>query len=123
VNIEFFEDPDQIPRAREDVRFKQLGIFVHDDRRRVAVGFNITPFLERPSIQLQVKNERDEAAAALTVVETIDTQFSLTLHLRDHDPTNVYRVQAVLYYLVPDRERIVVDRVDREFDLRRAGEQ
>ena len=49
--INFFDDPQKRGNEREDVRLKQLGIYVHDDRRRVAISFNLTPFAERPSIE------------------------------------------------------------------------
>ena len=43
MDIQFFEDPLEAPKSREDVRLKELGLYVYEDGRRVAVGFNLTP--------------------------------------------------------------------------------
>ena len=47
--INFYDEPPESSRSPEDVRLKSLGLYVHEDGRRVAVGFDITPFQERPS--------------------------------------------------------------------------
>ena len=65
MDIKFFDDPFEGPKPREEVRIKQLGLYMHEDGRRVAVGFDITPFLERPSIQVTFTNERGEEAGSL----------------------------------------------------------
>jgi hypothetical protein len=111
------------PRAREDVRFNQLGLFVHEDGRRVAVGFEITPFLERPSIDVVVTDEFGRAAANMTVIEALHTNFTLTLHLRDMNPTGKHEVTATLYYFDADRKRLVVDSASRTLDPGLPGEQ
>ncbi len=97
IEVNFFEDPSKAPRSRDDVRFNQLGVYIHEGGRRIAVGFDITPFIERPSIEVTVKNILGNPAGNLTVVETLDSNFSLTLHLRDREPTDVYEVSATLY--------------------------
>jgi hypothetical protein len=83
MDIQFFDNPLETPKSREDVRLKELGLYVYEDGRRVAVGFNLTPFIERPSIEVRVLNARGEKAGWLNVIETLDANFSLTMHLRD----------------------------------------
>lgn len=102
IEVNFFDDPSKAPRFREDVRFKQLGIYIHEGNRRIAVGFDITPFIERPSIEVTVKNSMGEPAGNLTVIETLDSNFNLTMHLRDKEPTDEYEVSATLYYASMD---------------------
>lgn len=97
--VNFFDDPSEAPRRREDVRFQQLALYAHPDgSRRVAVGFDITPFIERPSIEVTVRNANGEPAASLTVIQTLESNFHLTLHLRDKEATDTYTVTATLYY-------------------------
>ena len=81
------------------------------------------PFIERPSIEVTVKNILGAPAGSLTVVETLDTNFSLTLHLRDREPTDVYEVSATLYYATPETGRTNVHTVSGEIDVSTAGEQ
>jgi hypothetical protein len=123
MEIQFFDDPESGPRAREEVRFNQLGLYVYEDGRKVAVGFDITPFRERPSIEVRVTNERGQEAGSLSIIETLDSNFSLTMHLRDNEPSRLYRIEAALYYASMERDRMVVDKISRQFDATIPGDQ
>jgi hypothetical protein len=117
MRINFYDDPLQSPRPREDVRINQLGLHVFPDGRRVAVGFDITPFLERPSIDVTVTNGHGEQAASLTVIEAYETNFSLTMHLRDKAATERYDVRVELYYRSPEEGRQTVDVKTEAFNV------
>ena len=123
MRINFFDDPLEMPRPREEVRLKQLGFFVYPEGRRVAVGFELTPFLEKPSIELAITNALGDPAGRLTVIEALETSFSLTIHLRDKTPTERYDVLALVYYGAPGEPRQVVHELTRSFDASRPGEQ
>jgi hypothetical protein len=123
VPIQFFDSSFEMPKAREDVKFNDIGFFVYEDKRRVAIGFNITRFLEGPSIEVTITNDNGETAGSLTVIETADTNFSLTVHLRDEQPTALYHVQATLYYATPETERVDVYTYTGTFDVSQPGEQ
>jgi hypothetical protein len=122
MEITFFDDPAKGPRAREDVRFNGLGLFLYEDRRRLAVGFDITPFRERPSIQVFVVDASGREGGSLTVIEALEAHFNLTMHLRPEDPSAPHRVEAVLYYRTEGREPMVVDRTGRTISLATPGE-
>lgn len=121
--INFYDDPERQGRARADVRLKQLGLFVHEDGRRVAIGFNLTPFAERPSIDVTATNGDGHLAGSMTIVEALSPNFSLTLHLRDSDPTDVYEIEAVVYYKDETGARVNVDRKRGAIDINAPGEQ
>ncbi len=123
MQIQFFDDPLETPKSREDVRLNELGLYVYPDGRRVAVGFDLTPFLEKPCIEVRVVNERGEPAGWLNVIETIETNFSLTMHLRDKEPAQRYEVTAVVYYATPETERMDVHKLVKTFDATQVGEQ
>lgn len=126
MRITFFDDPLKEPDhgPREDVRFRKLGFFVYPDGRRVAMGFDITPFPGRPSIEVTLHNERGEPAGSLSIIEVLETNFSMTLHLRDKEPADIYHVRAVLYYKgEPDEPRLVVHDVNTTFDRTIEGDQ
>ncbi|HEX6386357.1 MAG TPA: hypothetical protein VF177_16925 [Anaerolineae bacterium] len=120
MHVNFF---DESPKPREDVRIKNLGLYVYPDRRRLAVGFDITPFLERPSIEVKITNARGEPAGSLNVIETLDANFSLTMHLRDKEPTDLYEITATLYYATPETERVDVHTKTATFDVTEPGEK
>lgn len=123
MDIKFFTNPLESPRPREDVRLKQLGLYVYPDRRRVAVGFDLTPFLERPSLEVAFVNANGQPAGSLNVIETLDTNFSLIVHLRDKMPTQTYDVTAVVYYAEPGEPRQTVHTVTAQVDITKPGDQ
>jgi hypothetical protein len=122
MHIEFFDDPLLQPKARDEVRIKQIGLFIHDDLRRVAFGLELTPFLERPSIQVTIRNGLGEPAGALTVIETMTPNFSLIVHLRDWDIIDPYELTAEIYYATPETVRLDVDQQTVTFSASTSGE-
>jgi hypothetical protein len=119
--ISFFDEENQ-PKDKEDVRLKQLGLYVHEDGRRIAVGFNITPFRERPSLEVTATNERGEPAGSLTIIEALSPNFNLTMHLRDQEPTDRYQIHVLLYYGGAGEERLEVDSKETVIDVTEPGE-
>jgi hypothetical protein len=129
MRIQFYDDPAMSPRPREEVRFNQLGVYVYEDRKRVAVGFDITPFIERPSIQVTILNEEGLEVSNLTVIETMQPNFNLTMHMQlpthrqVEKPSESYRLEATIYYRTTEGERQVVDRETRTFNPSKTGQQ
>jgi hypothetical protein len=122
MQIEFFHDPQNQPRSREEVRMKQIGLFVHDDGPKVTFGVELTPFLERPCIDVDIFNAAGERAASLSVIETMTPNFSLVMHLRDGGQTGPYELTAVVYYTTPETDPQLVDRQTIRFDAAEPGE-
>ena len=122
MHIEFFDDPRRQPKARDEVRIKQVGLFIHEDLRRFSFGLELTPFLERPSIQVTIRNGKGEPAGALTVIETMTPNFSLIIHLRDGDITDPYELTAEIYYATSETARLDVDQQTVTFSASTSGE-
>ena len=122
MHIEFFDDPLRQPKARDEVRIKQIGLFVHDDLRRVSFGLELTPFLERPSIEVTICNGQGDPAGALTIIETMTPNFSIIVYLRDGDITDPYELTAEIYYATPETVRHDVDRQTVTFSASTSGE-
>ena len=123
MHIEFFDDPLQQPRSRAEVRIKQIGLYVQEDLRRISFGLELTPFLERPSIQVAILNGRGEPAGALSVIETMTPNFTLFIHLRDDEVADPYELTAVIYYATPDTDRLDVDQQSVAFSASEPGER
>jgi hypothetical protein len=116
MRINFYDDPSQSHRAPKDVRITEMTVSPYPDGRRVALKLALTPFRQRPSVDLTVANARGEQAASLTVIETIDPNLSLTVHLRDKEPAGPYEARAELYYVLPEEGRVVVHSQTATFD-------
>ena len=123
MDIQFFFDPDNQPRSREDVRIKQIGLFVHDEGRRVTFGLELTPFLERPCIDVEITNADGQQAGMLSVIEQVTPNFSLVLHLRDEERRDPYRLRTVIYYTTPETEPVKVDDQAVQFETAEPGER
>jgi hypothetical protein len=123
MDITFFDDPLQSPQAPEEVRLRQLGLYIYPDKRRVAVGFELTRFRERPCLEVTITNEQGKLAGSLNVIETLTPNFSLTMHLRDKEPTDTYQIQVTVYYATPETEREDVDSRTATFEVIEPGEQ
>lgn len=104
MDINFFDNSFEIPKPREDVRFKQIGLFVYEDLRRVAVGLEMTPFLEPPCVEIVVKNGEGIIAGTMTLIEANAPNITLTMHLRDQEPTAEYELTAQIYYDHPEQK-------------------
>lgn len=123
MDIRFFDDPLEQPRPREDVRIRQIGLYLYPEQRRLAFGVELTPFIERPSIEVLITNGEGAPSGSLHVIETMTPSFSLIMHLRDRATVNPYEVTTILYYAWPeDRQRLEVDRQVVVFDLLKSGE-
>lgn len=124
MDIKFFDDPLETPRPREDVRIRQIGLFLYPDLRRMAFGLELTPFVERPSIEVMITNGEGAPAGSLHVIETLTPNFNLTMHLRDQETVNPYELTAILYYSWPEeKEKEIVDRQTVVFIVEQPGEQ
>jgi hypothetical protein len=123
MNITFFDDPQEAPRPREDVRIKMIGLFVYPEARRMAFTLELTPFIERPCIDVQLQNGLGQPAGSLSVIETLNPVFNLTLHLRDQQTVDPYQLTAKIYYMTPDTERTDVDSQHVSFNATEEGEK
>ena len=123
MDITFFDDPLQEPEPPEEVRLRRLGLFIYPDKRRVAVGFELTRFRERPSLEVTITNEQGEWAGSLNVIEVLSPNFSLTMHLRDKEPADSYQIEVTIYYATPETERRDVSTCRAIFAVVEPGEQ
>ena len=122
MQIQFFDDPADMFKARDDVRIKDIVTEVSPEGRRVSVGFDLTPFRDRPSLDVVIVNAEGEIAGNITVIETLAHQFILIIHIRDKNPTTRYDVFTELFYTgEPGDPRQVIDRHQTEFTIPEAS--
>jgi hypothetical protein len=93
-----FVDSEGIPLPREEVRLRDLSVTALADRRRVRVEIHITPFLERPNLEVILVAPGGEPISKISVVETDSADLSLTMHLRSEPQPGEYAVRGALSY-------------------------
>jgi len=91
-------DPQDVPRPRDEVRLRKLAATPLADGRRVRVEVELTPFLERPNLDLEVVGADGEPLARATVVEADSPVFSLTMHVKDSPGGGPYAIRGTLSY-------------------------
>ncbi len=94
----FFDNPNDLPVPPEEMAIRKLTVQPYEDGRRVAVDFEITPFQEKPNMEIDVRNSKDLLVATLSVVEAIEHKMSFTLHLREETPGGEYTLKMDVFY-------------------------
>ena len=115
TDIPLFDENEDapIPRAREEVRFGEVGLKPYGDGRRVKLNFTLTPFVERPSVDIAVTNTLGHEVASMSLIEAMDTEFEFTIHLRGPQPKGEHTLHLTIFYPknddAPTEDRQVVD--------------
>jgi hypothetical protein len=94
----FFDNPNDPPVPPDEVAIRNLTVKPYEDGRRVAVDFEITPFQEKPNLEIDVHNKNGDLVATFSVVEAIEPKMSFTLHLREESPRGGYTLSMVVFY-------------------------
>jgi len=94
----FFTDPKDVPQPPENIEIRQLSAKPFPDGKRVAVEFELTPFQQRPNIEIGVTNQEGRVVSSFSVVEAIENKMSFTLHLREPNPHGAYLVDMQVFY-------------------------
>lgn len=98
-DIPIFNDPNKVPRPKDEVKIESLTAIPYADRYRVRVEVSVTPFLERPNLILALFDADDKLINDLNIIETMHADMEFTMHIRGiEDPTGTYRVDAELFY-------------------------
>ncbi len=98
MELNFFESND-IPQPRDQIKIEKLTAAPYPDGWRVRVGVDVTPFQERPSLEINLITADDKSVAQLSVIETMHRSMEFTIHIRGiARPEGRYILRAELYY-------------------------
>lgn len=91
--------PDLPLRPPEEVRIASVRAMLYPDRRRVRVEVTLTPFRERPNLEIALHNGTGQIVSSASAVAVMNFRLAFTLHLRGSDePAPDYRARVTLYY-------------------------
>ncbi len=98
--MEFFVNDPQIHRLPPaQVRLLDLRAEPYPDGQRLRVTLELTPFEQRPLIELTLTDPAGDAAASASIVEPMAWKLELTLHNRKPTPAvGKYTLTAGLSY-------------------------
>ncbi len=69
-----------------------------EDGRRLRIHLDVTPFLERPSIEVAIANENGDVLSSISIIETIDAHMAFTMHLRGETLQGKLTLSANILY-------------------------
>lgn len=110
----FFTNSNDIPLPPDQMEIRQLTAQPLEDRKRVQVEFELTPFQQRPNVEITVINRENKPVSGFSVVEAIENKMAFTLHLREPNPQGSYLVDMQVFYTtIPsadeDSEELIKD--------------
>jgi hypothetical protein len=107
-------DPDAKLLPPADTRILELRAEPYPDGKRLRIALDLTPFEQKPYLELKLNNTTGEVVAAASIIELVVWRIELTLHIRKRViipgeaiskiPTGPYQLEAILSY--PDLGQI-----------------
>ena len=96
--MDFFLPEDHLQRATpEETRITSLTAEPHPDGYRLRVNIEMTPFQERPHLEVVLSDVNGYEVASSTIVEPLGWKIEFTMHIRG-ELNNPYTLQATLFY-------------------------
>jgi|DewCreStandDraft_5_1066085.scaffolds.fasta_scaffold01834_15 hypothetical protein len=96
--LSFFENPDEAPVPREQVAIEQVAFEPLPDGRRIRVSITLTPFVDRPNLDILLLTPDRRQVSSLSVVEALERQMEFTLHIREPQTLPQYIGRVELYF-------------------------
>jgi hypothetical protein len=104
-----FDDPTEAPLPPKEVRIRKAAMQLQPDGMRIRVELELSPFQEKPVIEIKVINPDDVVSVSTTVVEAATPKMSLTMHLKPRSETEHLRgLFLVRYPELGEVDRLVV---------------
>ena len=115
--MSFFNiDPNIKRYPPEKVRIKSVKVIPYEDGRRIQISIEITPFLERPLIELEITDETGNNFGKATIVEPPFWKQELTMHVRKSE-TQGFNFKLKIQLIYPDVNKHPMKSVDFRFPL------
>lgn len=83
----------------QEVRIK--GLLVEpwpEDGRRVRIQLDVTPFAERPNLEVVITDESGKEVSSINIIESIDARMTFTMHIRSNSIERQYTAKASIVY-------------------------
>ena len=97
--MEFFFPEDNLQRTSpEETKIISLTAEPYEDRRRVRVNIEMSPFEIRPHLEVNLTDTDGEEISTASFVEPMTFKLEFTLHLRRQPADGPLDVEARLFY-------------------------
>ncbi|MBN2302875.1 MAG: hypothetical protein JXQ72_00265 [Anaerolineae bacterium] len=97
MDLHILNNPNLLPP--DQVAITRVAATPYPDRRRIKVEIEVTPFKERPNLEIAILDGDGTPVASASVIAIMQFQIAFNLHLRGlHDPAGNYTARVLLYY-------------------------
>jgi len=99
MEINIFDDPNKVPKPKDEIKIEDLAAVVYPDRFRVRADITVTAFQERPNLLLIMRDAAGNIVNELNIIATMHSEMDFTMHMRGMDnPAGDYTLEAELFY-------------------------
>jgi hypothetical protein len=96
--MDFFLPEDHLQRATpEETRLTSLTAKPYPDGYRLRVNIEMTPFQQRPHLEVVLSDASGGEVASSSIVEPLSWKIEFTMHIRG-ELNNPYTLEAKLFY-------------------------
>jgi hypothetical protein len=96
--MDFFLPEDHLQRATPaETRITALTAEPYPDGYRLRVNIEMTPFQQRPHLEVVLSDADNEEIASSSIVEPLSWKIEFTMHIRG-ELNNPYTLEAKLFY-------------------------
>ena len=96
--MDFFLPEDHLKRATPaETRITFLNAEPYPDGYRLRVNIEMSPFQQRPHLEVSLKDADGEEVASSSIVEPLSWKIEFTMHVRG-ELKNPYTLDATLFY-------------------------
>ncbi len=111
--MDFFFPEDDLQRMTpEETHITSLHAEPYSDGQRVRVNIEMTPFQQRPHLEVTITDSAGEEVSSASIVEPMSWKLEFTMHLRGAT-AGPFKIEARLYY--PDGPQ--PEPVSRSFEI------
>ena len=104
-------DPNIARYPPEEIMILNLQVNPYQDGKRIFVSIELTPFSDRPVIELSISDSEGINCGSATIVEPPFWKHELTMHVRSNDPSDrEFTIEALLVY--PDLTNLAKKRIE-----------
>jgi hypothetical protein len=91
-------DASEAPVPPEEVRIQRLEVTPHGDGRRIKVEIELTPFVQRPSLDVVLIDGQGVEVASTSIIEAVNPRMSFIMHRRTIDLHDPHEMRVVVHY-------------------------
>ena len=96
--MDFFLPEDHLQRAvPEETRITSISAKPYPDGYRLHVNIEMTPFQQRPHLEVVLNDANNEEIASSSIIEPLGWKIEFTMHIRG-ELNNPYTLEARLFY-------------------------